>query len=39
MEIVGRKRLEIDISNLGSGLYILHLKGEERSIHKTVIVQ
>lgn len=39
MEIVGRKRLEIDISNLGSRLYILHLKGEERSIHKTVIVQ
>ena len=39
MEIVGRKGLEIDISNLGSGLYLLHLTGEDRSIQKTVIVQ
>ena len=39
MEIAGRQGLEIDMSNLGSGLYIMHLSGEDGSIQKTVIVQ
>ena len=39
MEIAGRQGMEIDMSNLDSGLYIMHLTGKDGSIQKAVIVQ